>query len=90
MTCPWSSSSQIDARNSARPPLAEPVSMIQSGAHPLHDLLVHEQIGRRLGDAVPEPRRVAPGQAVPERVDELRLQLVGDRRRTCSAGRRDR
>ena len=30
-TWPWSSSSQIDARNSARPPSPVPVSMIQSG-----------------------------------------------------------
>ena len=30
-TCPWPSSSQIDARNRARPPSPVPVSMIQSG-----------------------------------------------------------
>ena len=30
-TWPWPSRSQIDARNSARPPSRVPVSMIQSG-----------------------------------------------------------
>ena len=45
------------------------------------ELLVDHEVGRRRLDRAAEPARVPPRQAVPERFDETRAQIVGDRAR---------
>ena len=89
-TWPWPRSSQIDARNSARPPSPVPVSMIQSGRTVATISWYATRSVGALRDAAAEPRRAAPREAAPERLDERRRAARRGSASAWSAGRRAR